>query len=108
MSFFEELGRRTVIRIGIACAIVAWLVMRVADIVLETIGAAAWVMQTLMLLLAAGFVITVIFARAYEFMAFWRGSACDLSWVSLETGGNEAFGRDLLRARDNQKPAFEF
>ena len=52
MSFFGELGRRNVIRVGFAHAIVAWLVIQVADIVLETIGAPAWVMQTLILLLA--------------------------------------------------------
>ncbi len=66
MSFLGELGRRNVIRVGIAYAIIAWLVVQVADIVLETIGAPVWVMQTLMLLLALGFVIAVIFAWAYE------------------------------------------
>ena len=66
MSFFGELSRRNVIRVGIAYAIVAWLILQVADIVLENIGAPAWVMQTLMLLLALGFVVVVIFAWAYE------------------------------------------
>jgi TolB-like protein/Tfp pilus assembly protein PilF len=66
MSFFGELGRRNVIRVGFAYAIVAWLVIQVADIVLETIGAPAWVMQTLMLLLALGFIIATIFAWVYE------------------------------------------
>jgi TolB-like protein/Tfp pilus assembly protein PilF len=66
MSFLGELGRRNVIRVGFAYAIVAWLVVQVADIVLETIGAPAWVMQTLMLLLALGFFVTAIFAWAYE------------------------------------------
>jgi TolB-like protein/Flp pilus assembly protein TadD len=66
VSFVGELGRRNVIRVGIAYALVAWLVIQVADIVLETIGAPEWVMQTLMLVLALGFVITAIFAWAYE------------------------------------------
>jgi TolB-like protein/Tfp pilus assembly protein PilF len=66
MSFFGELSRRNVIRVGIAYAIIAWLVIQVADIVLDTIGAPTWVMQTIMLLLALGFFITVIFAWAYE------------------------------------------
>jgi TolB-like protein/Tfp pilus assembly protein PilF len=66
MSFFGELGRRNVIRVGFAYAIVAWLVVQVADIVFETIGAPVWVMQTLMLLLALGFLVTLIFAWAYE------------------------------------------
>ena len=66
MSFVGELGRRNVIRVSVAYAIVAWLVVQVADIVLETIGAPAWVMQTLILLLALGFFVTAIFAWAYE------------------------------------------
>ena len=43
MSFVGELGRRNVIRVGIAYAIVSWLVVQIADIVLETIGAPEWV-----------------------------------------------------------------
>ena len=66
MSLFGELSRRNVIRVGLAYAIIAWLVIQVADIVLDTIGAPAWVMQTIMLLLALGFFVTVIFAWAYE------------------------------------------
>jgi len=66
MSFFGELSRRNVIRVGVAYAIVAWLILQVADIVLENIGAPAWVMQTLMLLLGLGFFIAAIFAWAYE------------------------------------------
>ena len=66
MSLLGELSRRNVIRVGFAYAIVAWLVIQVADIVLETIGAPAWVMQTLMLMLALGFIIAAIFAWVYE------------------------------------------
>ena len=66
MSFFGELSRRNVIRVGVAYGIVAWLILQVADIVLENIGAPAWVMQTLMLLLGLGFFIAAFFAWAYE------------------------------------------
>ena len=66
MSFFGELKRRNVVRVAIAYAIVVWLITQVADIVLDAIGAPPWVMQTLMLLLALGFVVAVIFAWAYE------------------------------------------
>ena len=37
MSFFEELKRRNVIRVGIAYVIVAWLVMQFADVVLKNL-----------------------------------------------------------------------
>ena len=33
-----------------------------------------------------------------DFMNWWLGSLCELSWVMLETEGNEIFGRELLRA----------
>jgi len=66
MSFFGELGRRNVFRVGIAYAIVAWIVVQIADIVFETIGAPSWVMQTLMLGLVLGFVVALIFSWAYE------------------------------------------
>ncbi len=66
MGVFGELSRRNVIRVAIAYAIVAWLVVQVADIVLDAIGAPSWVMQTIILILALGFVVAVIFAWAYE------------------------------------------
>jgi tetratricopeptide (TPR) repeat protein len=33
-----------------------------------------------------------------EFITWWRGGLCALSWVSLETEGNEAFGQKVLEA----------
>jgi len=66
MSFFEELKRRNVIRVGIAYAVAAWLLLQIADLVLENIGAPGWVMQTIMLLLGIGFPLVMIFAWAFE------------------------------------------
>jgi TolB-like protein len=66
MSFFAELKRRNVFRVGIAYVVTAWLLIQVADILLETIGAPVWVMQTLFVVLGIGLVIALIFAWAYE------------------------------------------
>lgn len=66
MSFFAELKRRNVFRVGIAYAVTSWLLIQVADILLETIGAPAWVMQTLFVVLGIGLVIALFFAWAYE------------------------------------------
>jgi TolB-like protein len=63
---FQELKRRNVFRVAIAYLAIAWLILQVADIVLENIGTPAWVMQTLMFLLAIGFPVSVLFAWAYE------------------------------------------
>jgi len=37
MSFFEELKRRNVFRVGIAYAIPAWVLLQIVDLVLENI-----------------------------------------------------------------------
>jgi len=66
MSFFDELKRRNVIRVGIAYVVVAWLIMQFADVVLNNIEAPGWVFQVIMLLLAAGLPLALIFAWAFE------------------------------------------
>jgi len=66
MSFFNELKRRNVFRVGIAYAVVAWLVMQFSDVVLNNITAPGWVFQAIMLLLAIGFPIVLIIAWAFE------------------------------------------
>ena len=66
MNLFAELKRRNVFRVGIAYAVVAWLVMQFADVVLNNITAPGWVFQAIMLLLAIGFPIVLVFAWAFE------------------------------------------
>ena len=66
MSFFEELKRRNVFRVGIAYAVSAWVLLQVVDLVLENIEAPPLVMQVFMLALAVGFPIALIFAWAFE------------------------------------------
>jgi TolB-like protein/tetratricopeptide (TPR) repeat protein len=66
MGIFEELKRRNVIRVAVAYLIVSWLVAQIADLVLDNIGAPDWVMPTLFLMLALGFVAALIISWAYE------------------------------------------
>ena len=66
MGLFTELKRRNVFRVGIAYVIGCWLVVQVADIVLENIGAPDWVMQAILLMLLLGFVIALFFSWAFE------------------------------------------
>ena len=66
MSFIDELKRRNVIRVAIAYVIVAWLLLQVADVVLNNIEAPDWVFQAILLLVAFGFPFALIFAWAYE------------------------------------------
>ncbi len=66
MSFFNELKRRNVFRVGLAYIVSAWVIAQVADLVLDSIKAPDWVMQALLLGLGLGFIVALIIAWAYE------------------------------------------
>jgi TolB-like protein len=66
MSFFTELKRRNVFRVGIAYLIGAWLLLQIADVVLNNISAPDWVFKTIMLLVGIGLPIALFFAWAFE------------------------------------------
>ena len=66
MQILEELQRRNVVRVAIGYIVSSWLLIQVADLVLENIGAPAWVMQTILLVLALGFPVVLFFSWAYE------------------------------------------
>jgi len=66
MSLFEELKRRNVIRVGIAYVVVAWLLLQLADIVLNNVAAPHWVFYAVLLLLGIGFVLVVVFSWVFE------------------------------------------
>ena len=66
MSFFEELKRRNVFKVGLAYLVSAWLVAQVSELVLGTFGTPEWVMQAVLVLLAAGFILSLLLAWIYE------------------------------------------
>ena len=66
MSLLNELRRRNVFRVGIAYAVVAWLVLQVADVMIDNIGAPDWLFGAILLVLATGFPLALIFAWAFE------------------------------------------
>jgi TolB-like protein/Tfp pilus assembly protein PilF len=66
LQLLRELQRRNVFRVAIGYIISSWLLIQVADLVLENIGAPDWVMQSIMLVLALGFPVAVFFSWAYE------------------------------------------
>lgn len=65
-SFWRELKRRKVFRVAIAYAIVAWLILQIADVVLNNLETPAGVFQVILLLLVIGFPIALILAWAFE------------------------------------------
>ncbi|MGH8035843.1 MAG: hypothetical protein ACREO9_11500, partial [Lysobacterales bacterium] len=66
MSFFEELKRRNVFRVGIAYAVTSWLLMQATDLVFPRIGLSDSAVTLVFALLAIGFFPALIFAWAYE------------------------------------------
>jgi len=66
VSFFNELKRRNVFRVGIAYLVVAWLVLQVADVMLYHIQAPGWVFWAILLVLGIGLPFALVFAWVYE------------------------------------------
>ena len=66
MSFFDELKRRNVFRVGIAYGVAAWVLLQIVDLVLDNVAAPEWVMHVFMLFVGVGFIVSVIIAWAYE------------------------------------------
>lgn len=69
MSFFEELKRRNVVRVGIAYVVVCWLVAQVAELALDTFEAPGWVLKALLVFLALGLPVALVIAWAFEMTA---------------------------------------
>jgi len=65
-NFFAELKRRNVYKVAVAYAVVAWLVVQAASIILPTFEAPAWVMKAFIVLLALGFILAVFISWAFE------------------------------------------
>jgi TolB-like protein/Tfp pilus assembly protein PilF len=66
VSLIAELKRRNVFRVGVAYAIVAWLLIEVASVVLPTFEAPSWVMRVFTFLVILGFPLALILAWAFE------------------------------------------
>ena len=65
-QLLEELKRRNVVRVAIAYLIAGWLVLQIADLVLENIAAPEWIMQVFLLIFGLGLPLVLIFSWAYE------------------------------------------
>ena len=65
-KFFSELKRRHVDKVALAYGVVAWLLIQIASILLPAFDVPAWVMETLIILLALGFIIAVFISWSFE------------------------------------------
>jgi TolB-like protein len=66
MSFFKELKRRNVFRVGIAYLVATWLLIQVTDILVPTLDLPEWISKATIFFLVIGFIPALIFAWAFE------------------------------------------
>ena len=66
MSFFEELKRRNVVRVGLAYTVIGWLLAQVAEFAFENFGAPEWVLTSLVVVLLLGRPVALILAWAFD------------------------------------------
>jgi adenylate cyclase len=99
MSLIAELKRRNVFRVGVAYAIVAWLLVEVASVVLPTFDAPEWVLQVCTFLVIFGFPLALIFAWAFELTP--EGSGYQWVIAGISGIGSSSPFRSISRTRAN-------
>ena len=65
-SFFSELKRRNVVKVAIAYAVVAWIIVEISSVVLPALLAPEWVHRVVTFLILIGFPVALIFSWAFE------------------------------------------
>ena len=90
MSFFTELKRRNVFRMGIAYAVVVWVLLQAVDFALDMISAPNWVVQVFFLASLLGLPIVLIVSWVFEMTpeGIKRESEIDRSSSVTQTTGH--------------------
>ncbi len=65
-NFLVELKRRDVYHVAVAYAVVAWLLIQAASILLPTFDVPAWVMKAFLVFVALGFIFSVITSWVFD------------------------------------------
>lgn len=87
MSFFSELRRRHVFKVGISYIVVGWLILQVVDVLLGNLDMPAWTFRLILVLLLIGFPVAIMLAWAYDLSpdGIKRTSASDDNSASNES-----------------------
>lgn len=93
MSFFAELKRRSVIRVGAAYLALGWVIAQVGEFAFDTFGAPDWALKSLVIALLLGLPVVLFGAWAFELTP--DGIRKDAGADSIATAGK---GRRLDRA----------
>ena len=65
-SFFSELKRRNVLRLAATYALVAWILIEAGSVLLPTFGVPEWFFRAYVIVIFAGFVVSLILAWVFE------------------------------------------
>ena len=74
-NWWHRLRERGVIRVGASYAVIAWLLLQIADVTFEPLGVPRWAMVSLIVAALLGFPVAVALAWFYE--AGYQGIARD-------------------------------
>jgi TolB-like protein len=85
-SFVSELKRRNVLRVAAAYALVSWILIEAGSVLLPTFGAPDWFFRIYVILIVAGFVLSVIIAWVFEITSDGVKRERDLDRSSYEPG----------------------
>jgi len=66
MSFLGEIKRRKVFQVAAVYAVVAWLLVQVADVVLPALNAPSWILPVFIFFMILGFPITMVMSWAFN------------------------------------------
>ena len=66
MSFYEELKRRNVVRVGVAYVVIGWVLAQIGEFAFENFGAPDWVLKTVVVIMLLGLPLALFFAWAFE------------------------------------------
>jgi TolB-like protein len=66
MSFFDELKRRNVVRVGIAYVVIGWALAQVAEFAVDNFHAPEWTLQIFVIFLLLGLPLVLFLSWAFE------------------------------------------
>ena len=78
MSLFSELRRRNVFKVALLYAVASWLLVWIVSHMVDGIGLSPWIQDYVLLLIAIGFPVALIFAWTYEITATGLQKAADV------------------------------
>ncbi len=84
MSFISELRNRHVFRAAFAYMVVSWLLVQVADLLLEAFAVPPWVFRSFIVLLAIGFPVALILSWFFEMTTAGLVRSADLPKMEAE------------------------